>query len=94
MVVEDGTLRLRCSKGKDPRHQIAVICPVTVSRRAVKRNRIRRIFFEALRLFLKNIEEPLDCVLIVKPGFTLEESKRKEIDDRVATFMKTIIRRL
>ena len=78
--IERQGVSIRCLKGRFSRHRIAVVCPKTVSRKAVERNRIRRVFFEALRILLRNVEEPIDCAVLVRPGFTHRGFTRNDVD--------------
>jgi ribonuclease P protein component len=84
---------IRCLKGRLGRHRIAVVCPKTVSRNAVERNRIRRVFFEALRLLLKDAGEPVDCAVLVRPGFRSRTLTRADAD-AIVVALRGIMTRL
>lgn len=69
MRVERGGVGIYCRRAPGGAHRIAVTCGRAVSRRAVVRNRIRRVFYEAMRLTLKDAAVPVECVIQVRPGF-------------------------
>lgn len=80
MRSDENKVSVRCTRGETPYHRIAVVCGKNVARRATDRNRIKRILFESARSFLKDTETPIDCALIVYPGFECGSHKRKDID--------------
>lgn len=83
---------IRCLAGRARQHRIAVVCPKTVIRKAVERNRIRRLFFEAVRLLLRDVETPIDCVILVKPGLQPSALTRNDADALVGEITRMTAR--
>lgn len=69
-------------------YRVAVVVSKKVSKLAVKRNRIRRRLYEAIRLQSKQISEPYDIVLMVYSDELVNISS-KEIDAQVKKLLKT-----
>jgi ribonuclease P protein component len=65
--------------------RFAFIISTKISKKAVVRNKIRRIMSDIIRLNLDKIKTGLDVVFLVKP--TILKSHRKEIEDET---LKTI----
>lgn len=63
-------------------YRVAVVVSKKVSKSAVVRNRIRRRIYEAVRLYPKNITEPIDLVFFVYSQ-TLKDTSFKEIQAQI-----------
>ncbi len=57
---------------KETQSRFAFVFPIRLEKRACKRNRIRRIFREAIRVNLSKIKDAVDIIFIIK-----EEAKNK-----------------
>jgi len=60
--------------------RVSIIVSKKVAKRAVRRNKIRRLLSEAIRGELENTKTGVDIALVVLPGFevtTLEDMKKR-----------------
>jgi len=63
---------------KEEATRIGIIVSKKVAKKAVERNRIRRILSEALRTHIKKVKQGQDIVIVVLPGFSLRGTKDAE----------------
>ena len=74
-VTKEGVLlRVRPTDGDHPR--IGIIVSKKVAKKAVVRNRIRRILAEAIRPHLGHIRTNADVVVVVLPDFRAEKTRQ------------------
>lgn len=79
---------LRCLPGARAEHRVAVLCPKRVVPQAVGRNRIRRVFFEASGLVLRDIAEPIDCAILVRGRIDSRHFGLRDADKLVAEALR------
>lgn len=62
-----------------PFPRFAFVVPVKLEKKAVKRNRIRRVFREAVRSLLPLVKEKVDIIFVIKPKeeLTFEKTQRE-----------------
>jgi len=72
-----------------PDSQFAVVVSKKISKKAVRRNRIRRQVFEAIRLNLKT-ENNITAIVIAKAN--AQEAKYQKINDSIVQFFNQIKR--
>lgn len=58
--------------------RFAVQVGIKIDKRAVKRNRMKRLVREAIRHLLPDMKEGIDCIIIAKKNFS--EKKEEEIE--------------
>jgi ribonuclease P protein component len=92
-LIKRGEFLLKLLRGKERYHRIAVIYPKKLEKVTVKRNRIRRLFFEAIRLILKDLAEPVDCVVLIRRMIETKGLKRQDIDKLVG-ILKDVVSRI
>ena len=68
--------KVRSNKEKTIR--IGIIVSKKVARKAVDRNRIRRILSEGIRIHISKIKQGRDIVIVVLPGFDLQRTRDAE----------------
>lgn len=74
--IDNVFIKVRPSKGKATR--IGIIVSKKVAKKAVDRNRIRRILSEGIRTHIQRIRLERDIVIVVLPGFSLRGAKDAE----------------
>ena len=63
---------------KEETARIGIIVSKKVAKKAVDRNRIRRILSEGIRAYISKIKQGRDIVLVVLPGFDIQGAKEAE----------------
>ncbi len=86
---------IKCIEGKRGYHRLSVICPKSVIKSAVYRNRIKRVFFEAARTILQDIPNALDCIVLIRSDFDYHPKQfNKKSAERVFQAIRIIKARL
>lgn len=80
--------------GEKEHHRLAVICPKKVVAKAVKRNKVKRVFFESTALILRGIFCPLDVVIVIRKGIDLRGPRRKEVFAMIEQSLSKTIKNL
>lgn len=70
---------------KTPTSRFAVIVSTKIDKRAVKRNRMKRLILESIRHLVPTIQEGWDCVVIVKKR--MSNLKQTEVEPMMATLL-------
>ena len=65
-------------QNKEGTIRIGIIVSKKVAKKAVDRNRIRRILSEGVRTHIHKIKQGCDIVMVVLPGFNLQGTKDAE----------------
>jgi len=73
-VTVDGLL-VKVRKAGQNQPRLGIVVSKKVAKKAVTRNRIRRVLGEAIRPHMDKIRTPVDIVVVVLPGFRLGESQ-------------------
>ena len=79
MSCKEGKLLLKAKASSKDSSRFGIVISKAVSKKAVDRNRMRRLLAEALEACHGSLKETHDVVLIALPGFslkTLEEAKK------------------
>ena len=63
---------------KEETIRVGIIVSKKVAKKAVDRNRIRRILSEALQTHIGKVKQGCDIILVVLPGFNLQGTKDAE----------------
>ncbi len=63
-----GPLGIKCAPNELDFSRFGVAVSLKISKKAVKRNKLKRQIHEILRLNIKNIKDGYDCVVMTKPG--------------------------
>lgn len=85
------SVSLRCQLGKIRIHRVAVICPKRFAPQSVKRNRIKRVFFESAALILRDILFPVDCVIIIRGKVDARNFGREDADSLIADPLRNMV---
>ena len=67
--VREGGLFFKVQKGKEGPSRLGIVVSKKVSKKAVDRNRIRRIIQEQIRAVMKEVKPGIDGVIVVLPEF-------------------------
>lgn len=67
-----GGVVLKARSSKNSTSRFAIVVSKKVAAKAVKRNKIRRLFGEAIQAEIKHIPSGLDLVLVILPGFKIQ----------------------
>jgi ribonuclease P protein component len=76
---KEGRLLLKAKASDKGFSRFGIVVSKAVSKKAVERNRIRRLLTEALCIFQDSLPRPYDIVIIALPGFSLlnlEQAKK------------------
>jgi len=76
--VKADNMFVKVRPNKEGAIRIGIIVSKKVAKRAVDRNRIRRILSEGIRAHIHKIKQGRDIVMVVLPGFDLEGTKAAE----------------
>lgn len=85
-AVRESGLLLKKGLSEGNTARFGIIVSKKVAKRAVRRNRIRRLLSEAIREELKNVKKGTATALIVLPGF--EITSQEDIQKRVHTLFQ------
>lgn len=85
---QDKLLVFKYKKQNQPRSTFAVSVSKKWSKRATKRNRLRRLIYEAIRLELKNIDDPALMVFVIaRSSIALDQVHLVDFRKSVSQFM-------
>lgn len=76
--VQSDNIFLKVRLNKEETIRVGIIVSKKVAKRAVDRNRIRRILSEGVRTHIHKIRQGRDIVIVVLPGFDLQGTKDAE----------------
>lgn len=85
-LLKDHFLVFKYEKTDSP-SQFAIIVSKKISKKAVKRNRLRRQIYEAVRHNLPELKENLNALIIARPP--CQKANFKEISESIKKFFKT-----
>ena len=72
LSVKEGSLLLKAQASQKNVSRFGIVVSKRVAKKAVDRNRIRRLLSEALRVKQGSLKGPYDVVLVALPGFSLK----------------------
>lgn len=84
----EGAILVKFCVSKELDSRFGIVVSKKVSRSAVKRNRIRRVISEFLRLNLSGFSQTKDVVVIVLPGKNIAQYNAKEIRESVLSALQ------
>ena len=76
--VKADNMFVKVRPNKEGTIRIGIIVSKKVAKKAVDRNRIRRILSEGVRTHIHKIKQGRDIVMVVLPGFNLQGTKDAE----------------
>ncbi|MCH7828774.1 ribonuclease P protein component [Patescibacteria group bacterium] len=71
--VKEGALLLKAKASQKNSSRFGIVVPKSVAKKAVHRNRMRRLLSEALGAQQDSLRGPYDIVLVALPGFSLKD---------------------
>lgn len=78
-IIRGKIIDVHCqTRSDDKPMRITVVCPVKLSKKAVKRNRTKRIIRELIRLHVNTEKTNLDCVILANTLLDTITSEEKE----------------
>ncbi len=86
MYLSDGFLALKSKSNNFGCSRFGFVVSNKISNIAAKRNRIKRIMREYIRINMPNLKEGFDCLFIAKKG--IAEKNSKEIKECVDKLLK------
>ncbi len=70
--------------------RFAVVVGKKIYKKAVKRNRLRRQIFEALRLHMNLLENNFNIIVVARPSISDSRINFQDINKSINTFINTI----
>jgi len=90
LSVKEGNLLLKEQASQKSVSRFGIVVSKRVAKKAVDRNRMRRLLSEALRAKQGSLKSPCDVVLVALPGFSLKDlSEAQSIIEKL--FLKAAI---
>lgn len=86
--VQGDKIFMKVRPNKEGAVRIGIIVSKKVAKKAVDRNRIRRILSEGIRAHIHKIKQGRDIVIVVLPGFGLKGTK--DAERTIYTFFKKL----
>ncbi|MCH8244579.1 ribonuclease P protein component [Patescibacteria group bacterium] len=71
--VKEGKLLFKAKASQKNLSRFGIVVSKSVAKKAVDRNRLRRLLSEALRAQQDSFKSPYDIVLVALPGFSLKD---------------------
>lgn len=84
----EGAILVKFCVSKELGPRFGIVVSKKVSKSAVKRNRIRRVISEFLRLNLSGFPQKKDVVVIVLPGKSVAQHNAKEVRESVLSALQ------
>ncbi|MDP4007113.1 MAG: ribonuclease P protein component [bacterium] len=78
LSAKEGKLLLKAKPSKGQVSRFGIVISKSVAKKAVERNRMRRLLKEALSAQQNSLQSPHDIVLIALPGLSLHSLKEAE----------------
>ena len=76
--VQEGKLLLKAKASQKNPSRFGIVVAKSVAKKAVDRNRMRRLLFEAIRTRQDSFKSPYDIVLVALPGFSLKDLREAQ----------------
>jgi len=73
LSAQEGKLLLKAKASHKNLSRFGIVVSKSVAKKAVDRNRMRRLLSEALRAKQDSFKSPYDIVLVALPGFSLKD---------------------
>lgn len=78
LASKEGELLLKAKPIRAQSSRFGVVISKSVAKRAVERNRMRRLLVEALRERQNSLRSSFDIILVALPGFSLHDLKEAQ----------------